>query len=104
MRRNFTFAAFVLMHCVTLFVIVACHSPSQASPLPTLGAPVVEHEATEPLQWRPLHHNIPSTFVGHPEGRTIWLCATQLRTYNPYDGPEEDHYLQYEPCPIVPIP
>lgn len=54
----------------------------------------------------PLHHNIPATFAGHPEGPIVYLCATQLRSYTTPDGRvsvEEDHYLQYEPCPSVPI-
>lgn len=55
----------------------------------------------------PRHHNIQATFIGHPEGPVIWLCATQPRTYtNPYTGEsheEEDHYLQYTECPVIPV-
>jgi hypothetical protein len=56
----------------------------------------------------PQHHNIPATFAGHPEGPVIYLCATQPRQYYDVDGhpvgvPEEDHYLQYEQCPNLPI-
>lgn len=52
------------------------------------------------------HHNIPATFKGQESGPIIYLCATQPRIYVTADGrrlTEEDHYLQYEPCPAVPI-
>lgn len=49
----------------------------------------------------PKHHNIPATFAGHPEGPIIYLCATQPRRYE--GGMEEDHYLQYQECPTIPI-
>lgn len=51
--------------------------------------------------FRPQHHNIPATFVGNPSGPIVWLCATQPRNYEGHL--EEDHYLQYSPCPEVPI-
>lgn len=53
----------------------------------------------------PLHHNIPATFVGHPEGPIVYLCATQPRQYivGNVTQWEEDHYLQYESCPLIPI-
>lgn len=63
-------------------------------------------EAPKPL-YRPEHDNITATFTGHPEGPLVWLCATQPRSYQ--TGPhglvmyEEDHYLQYVPCPATPI-
>jgi len=59
-----------------------------------------------PVEAAPLHHNIPATFVGHPEGPIVWLCATQPRRYVAPSGTvtfEEDHYLQYEACPVTPI-
>lgn len=55
----------------------------------------------------PAHHNIPATFAGHPEGPVVWLCATQPRTYctgsSNVCAEEEDHYLQYDTCPAIPI-
>jgi hypothetical protein len=51
--------------------------------------------------YQPKHHNIPATFAGHPEGPIIYLCATQPRQYEGHM--EEDHYLQYSPCPSEPI-
>ena len=48
----------------------------------------------------PLHHNIPASFINQSD-KIIWLCATQPRNY---EGKwEEDHYLQREQCPILPI-
>ena len=44
----------------------------------------------------PLHHNIPATMAGSPEGPLYWLCATQLREYILSNGQhqlEEDYYL-----------
>lgn len=54
-----------------------------------------------PTTWTPKHHNVVATFEGQPEGPLVWLCATRPRLY---DGHlEEDHYLSYRPCPVVPI-
>ena len=73
-----------LLLTLAAFSFVSCASPVAAS------------------AYVPQHHNIPATFAGTPEGPVIWLCATQLRGYG--GVAEEDHYLQYSPCPVVPIP
>lgn len=85
-----------------------CGSPVQASsvPLPSIEAHAYTVPEGSPAPYVPAHHNIPATFAGMPNGATIWLCATQPRGYSGTDGAyhlEEDHYLQYAPCPIVPI-
>lgn len=114
-------AAFVgLVLCiVALLLLAGCSSPVGASAVPcTTDAechalnPGVCTSA-QPYCFAPQHHNIPATFVGHESGPVIWLCATQPRTYlRPVDArnpmelvrtTEEDHYLQYAPCPAVPI-
>jgi len=71
---------------LTTLVLASCAAPTT----PTAATSVA-----------PLHHNIPATFAGHPEGPVIYLCETQPRTYEGHV--ERDHYLQYEPCPTVPI-
>lgn len=73
-------------------IIGACSSPLQ----PSKVAAAVELA-------HPLHHNVPATL---PDGRIMWLCATQLRAYTNNSGVttyEEDHYLQFEQCPVIPI-
>jgi len=67
------------------------------------GSPL---EPSVHAQEQPLHHNIPATFAGHPEGPVIYLCETQPRAYRAPDGRtlvERDHYLQYSHCPATPI-
>jgi hypothetical protein len=82
--------------CVQMSIVLAAAIMGgcvrDGSPTYTLHAEVVAP---------PLHHNIPATFKGHPEGPIVYLCATQLRRYE--GRLEEDHYLQYEQCPTVPI-
>lgn len=71
----------------------------------------VRQSPTAPVQaevhYTPIHHNVPATFAGHPEGPIVYLCATQPRLVCDRDAYHcqrgEDHYLQYESCPIVPI-
>ena len=68
-------------------------------------APTAPAEAA-PARIAPMHDGIPATFAGHPEGPVVWLCATELRAYLGSDGRthwDEDHYLQYDTCPAVPI-
>lgn len=84
----------VLFALVLGFLLLGCGGPSAPSSVQAQG-------------WTPLHHGIIATFVGHPEGPLVYLCATQPRSVTlPSDEVvlEEDHYLQYEPCPQVPIP
>jgi hypothetical protein len=57
-------------------------------------------------EWRPKHHNIPATVLGHEEGPVYYLCATMPRIYALANGQptiEEDHYLQSSPCPAIPV-
>lgn len=72
--------------------VVACASP--VAPSLTAETPAA-----------PQHHNIPATFRDHPEGPTYYLCATRPRPYvvAGQTRMEEDHYLQAEPCPAVPV-
>lgn len=68
------------------------------------ACPTAPVKAAEP--WHPLHHGIPATFAGDPRGPVVWLCATYPRLVIQADGTartEEDHYLQYTPCPLHPI-
>jgi hypothetical protein len=77
---------------------VACGKQSPTSATRTVQ--VVEKP------WVPQHNNIIATFAGDPQGPLVYLCATQLRSYTNAEGVAmqlEDHYLQYEPCPTVPI-
>lgn len=70
--------------------------------------PVCEVEPAR-LATGPQHHNIPAVFAGNETGPVIWLCATQPRLVcEDNNSPsrcalEEDHYLQYAPCPDTPI-
>jgi hypothetical protein len=79
-------------------LLSGCNTVS--APLSASATPVAQpHDTVEP--YRPLHHNIPATFVGQESGPIVYLCATALRLYEGHL--EEDHYLQYEPCPATPI-
>ncbi len=75
----------------------------------TAGACAQQLLGPEPIaiaQRSAQHHNIPASFRDHPEGPIFWLCATQPREYIDPNGNhviEEDHYLQNEECPLVPI-
>lgn len=80
-----------------VFAAQGCKGVERLVSMPSIGA------QASPV---PAHHNIPATFAGHPEGPLMWLCATQPRQYVTPTGSsqyEEDHYLQYTPCPAVPI-
>jgi hypothetical protein len=90
------FFVLVLLALASLF-FAGCQNPTGPSKLTDTHEHIVR-----PMVHVPQHHNIVATFADHPEGPMIYLCATLPRPTS--DGYAEDHYLQYDPCPIVSIP
>lgn len=104
---------------ILFMALAGCASPTRATSTPAASAslpgPMIAGAGDAPIPTcptlsgaptgSPLHHNIPATFAGHPEGPLVYLCATQPRVYTDATGAhlEEDHYLQYAPCPETPI-
>lgn len=63
-----------------------------------VSACAIPTRPTEAAAWKPAHHNIPATFVGHETGPLIWLCATQPREYVTVGG---QHQLEEDPLPAI---
>ena len=94
MRRNhyarYYTAMLVWLCLIALLALVGCSNPLQ------------------PLQasiaYTPLHNNVTATL---PTGVVVWLCATLPRQYvlpNGVSQWEEEHYIQYTPCPTTLLP
>ena len=90
-----------------IFLAGAC--AQTALPTAPTATPAAQQVPVEQpiVGWTPKHHNIPAAFADQPTGPIVYLCATQLRPYYTTNTGvvvmEEDHYLQYTPCPVEPI-
>jgi hypothetical protein len=104
--RRMSLSTYVCMQVAIVFA--AALSDGCVRDAPTAPKRVMQTEERE-IHYIPLHHAIPATFRDHPEGPIVYVCATQPRLIcddrnNPSHCERgEDHYLQYEQCPEVPI-
>lgn len=94
-----------LLTLCTFALAAACSQlPTAPSPMPVAHAQTVDLSPAKPPAGPTSFHGMTATTeTPIPALAVVYVCETQPRLYG--DGQTViDHYLQPQPCPIVPMP